>query len=1254
MKNGYVALFGLAVAFSAYQGTSGVRQNSASSESKASGSAVAGNQSSRPAPLSPGAEPFPTIAGGICRLTIDGGATPPCGQCNAVCPASDLRDLIEKHFRSGTDTDKDYLAAHWNVPQSAQPAIKFVIASLPDPVHTHMALLFDRGIETIQKSAQASGYLFSRAWMPWDISTHAESTDFTVRLSQEQLVDQKESLPGLMIFDRSGGSAAPTAFLFVFVVGETPTGGLHLEQFQNALKIRQSILAGADSKLAEARTLRIDGPSASGSLSSLYSLLKTQHNRFDRIMIRSGSISSYHAMHKFCEDSRIEWPTPDRDARPDFATFQFNDEYEEFYLSYFFRERYHEHSHIAVLSEDETAFGNQEVRQFPEKPAATQVQNSQAKVEPDPCPAQPPKPFFHFARLYFPREIAQLRDAYQRDVKSQAADVAKNQPQGGLSLSLSVTGNDDDSVGAYSPLQTPLSQESILQAIVATLRKQHARMVLIRASDTLDQVFLCRYLRQNYPQARLITVGADLLMMHDSNDPRFHGVLAVTPYPLLAGTDFPALASDDVTGKEDVHRLFSDSYSLGDFNALQSLLAPPPQNPANLPAADYEQFGWPSFLQSGADLSQPEPWRAHLWLTAVGRDGFWPVTVLDDVPLKSLQDVRPGIEKPEPTVPPAEGKVKLATAYSVHLSVGWTILWVVSVGLTVLFSLLLLGPRTPFSASELLGRFVVRKSPQLSSLLLTGALLLLGAQTVFFYPCIVWLGRFGQLELGKGLFDGLPFVALGYFVGAALLGAACAKGLSDRKSPRLAFAGCCICGIAILVAGCFTICLWSSPLSDRLGSFAYRYTHIGSGVSPLLPLLFLLAAWVWWCWQSFTGVASTEEKKTLLPDVSSFTEATVPGAADRVRLKALSKQANGPLWGHLGILPLGRAAVVAAFLGFGVIVILMWPPEIAEAFEDTPYKWIFWVLLYCSLLLMCYLGTHIVVLWLGFRTLLRSIERVPFRRGFADLKSLTWKPLWELAGNGRQEFVQLLGREVDALTQIQNGNWLDPGLAKAIDDARDVTNELSAAYEKSMPKPTPENADEVQRKFEDLQSKLAKSAAEALIYATKKWKQETYAPPLAPADAAKDADDKNPATEAPATDLTTRAIERFLCLFYVNVILVPLRRLQTLILALAGAFVFVLISYSSYPFESRESFHVLLISIFFVISLVVGIVYGQMYANPLLSRITNTKPGELGLDFWVRIGTFVFVPLLSLLSVQFPDINNFLFSWLQPALQSIK
>jgi len=40
-------------------------------------------------------------------------------------------------------------------------------------------------------------------------------------------------------------------------------------------------------------------------------------------------------------------------------------------------------------------------------------------------------------------------------------------------------------------------------------------------------------------------------------------------------------------------------------------------------------------------------------------------------------------------------------------------------------------------------------------------------------------------------------------------------------------------------------------------------------------------------------------------------------------------------------------------------------------------------------------------------------------------------------------------------------------------------------------------------------------------------------------------------------------------------------------------------------------------------------------------------------DFWGRMVGFVAVPVLSLLAAQFPELNHFLFSWLEPALQSI-
>src|SRR5262249_18747548 len=157
-----------------------------------------------------------------------------------------------------------------------------------------------------------------------------------------------------------------------------------------------------------------------------------------------------------------------------------------------------------------------------------QLPRDDTEDEADPANAGPPSscnrapaPESHNPlQLYYPRGIAHLRDAYQQNLKAQAdSEMGKAAPQNGLPLSLSVTGNDDDTVAPFSPLQTPLSQESILQGIVTTLRMAHAKVVVIRAGDPLDTVFLAHYLRQNYPQARLVTAGADLLMIHAFFDP---------------------------------------------------------------------------------------------------------------------------------------------------------------------------------------------------------------------------------------------------------------------------------------------------------------------------------------------------------------------------------------------------------------------------------------------------------------------------------------------------------------------------------------------------------------------------------------------------------------------------------------------------------------------------------------------------------------------------------------------------------------
>src|ERR1700685_1363781 len=195
----------------------------------------------------------------------------------------DLSDTIEAFFGVNRDTPitsdqpaspestatQRELIAHWNVPPRQRAAVKFLIALAPDPVHTELSLFFDRGIETIQQAAQEEGYDFDRATMPWDSSTHAESNDFQKRADEDATGAARESLPGLMIFRPALERLAPQtddpadapqkktddsadAPLFVFVVGETPTAGIHKNQFANALQIMCEIRGDCPAKKSAA------------------------------------------------------------------------------------------------------------------------------------------------------------------------------------------------------------------------------------------------------------------------------------------------------------------------------------------------------------------------------------------------------------------------------------------------------------------------------------------------------------------------------------------------------------------------------------------------------------------------------------------------------------------------------------------------------------------------------------------------------------------------------------------------------------------------------------------------------------------------------------------------------------------------------------------------------------------------------------------------------------------------------------------
>ena len=120
-----------------------------------------------------------------------------------------------------------------------------------------------------------------------------------------------------------------------------------------------------------------------------------------------------------------------------------------------------------------------------------------------------------------------------------------------------------------------------------------------------------------------------------------------------------------------------------------------------------------------------------------------------------------------------------------------------------------------------------------------------------------------------------------------------------------------------------------------------------------------------------------------------------------------------------------------------------------------------------------------------------------------------------------------------------------------------------------------------------------------------------------------------------------------------NYIVTVLLRMRTQIATVTGVYVMLRLSLTIYPVEPKVAIRPRLILLFFVIAAVVGTIYAGMHRDATLSRLTDTKPGELGGDFWVRIIEFVAVPLLSLMVAQFPDVYNAVFSWLGPAMQAL-
>jgi hypothetical protein len=291
--------------------------------------------------------------------------------------------------------------------------------------------------------------------------------------------------------------------------------------------------------------------------------------------------------------------------------------------------------------------------------------------------------------------------------------------------------------------------------------------------------------------------------------------------------------------------------------------------------------------------------------------------------------------------------------------------------------------------------------------------------------------------------------------------------------------------------------------------------------------------------------------------------------------------------------------------------------------------------------------------WLALKRLLLALNRTPLRRTFSALQGLSMHSLWSLSGTTSRARYTIFSHQLESLFHLRN-------VLNSFEN-RDIGNrEVRARVKEAcnrgqvfiVDRATSADLAMINTPAARRIRKQISQCAERILndLLLRDWCEETGT-----LDLVEDGRQANSQEVLPLSENTViRRAEEFICLIYVGYLQNLLARMRTMVLAILGLYAALAFSLAFYPYTPRPAIALSLLLLLLGIGSAVALVYAGLDRDTTLSHITNTEPGTLGLDFWVRLASFIGVPMLGLLVAQFPEIADFIASWVQPSLTAVK
>ena len=1249
-------------------------------------------------------------------------------------------------FDRGRRLIADYVGRSWGAIESdsvnernPRVGLRVTIATIPDPYDSHMDWSYDANVEALRRAMGTADYVPQSFWLP--------SRGDSVRVTTNGVIVRyaaHDFFPGVYLF-RSIDSDNPSVHL-VYLVSEMPTSGVHLQAFRAAVAERASIMRDGRGIFAvnarERAELSVLGPNFSGSASSLHALIDQalvpagapatsgdDSPRTARIV--SGSATAFSNLRVLSDRGCTTVPRRDSTsvsvnvARIRFSATVNPDGALDEELNTVIKALGVQPFQVALLAEAGTAYGWARLDTVTAHVADPTVETARACSDRElpvgdpqsgqgPAPAVEPRSAVRdsggsYLTVPFPLNIASLRGEFERSPASASAvpGMPRLTESPRTRLSLDEASRSRETPMLTSNLSVP-SLDVVLQGIMRTLNEHDTRVVVIKATDVRDKLFLARELRRWVRDVVIVIYEGHVLLRRPEYADALRGALVLSSYPMLQENQYWSSSHrvgnlDSTYVRLDQLLAFPSDAATGVYNATLTLLGRPWLR---------TEFALHNALDHDSAYELPP-----VWLSVIGRDGFYPlrasvpsarwrsylgVPQRDTEPASSttgrlhehsfthngplLSGIiitpaflilallvmflvgRPTLSRLGLVVPTALGRPASATE-TLYLA-----LFVLSLSATYL----------PFSVAVDARRIVASVDPYAGGLsiamwgvlflsaivLLSGLFLLLNgiAGLVLASRPAIQRATGDAMQRARTPERSVPTTTVSAAASARrsfrervvaelrtmrsmpLLNAGTieAVGVDEldeypQQTTRYELPAVRLVGLAGIVIACMLFIgsslaytwhlVWMSRHGGIEATFSmYRALHITSGVSPLLPLVLLgagVAIWTWWQLQQVRQFDSTDHFEN---GVRALAHADLAAALWRRAYRAMVDARRGLSWIAPGFGVIGILLVLGLMCWF-VASRRIPSLELLADTADGADRWFdlaLWIGIASLLLSTSWAIYRLAFAWNGMERFLDIVGGSPLACAFARLP-LDVARLTDVGflGFRRDERNDSLYAEEQWLTARAD---VKAATASVQATAQGLGVVLCACVTKASSEPRGERS--------------VRCALETLREA---WELARTRPdPVKEVPIEPDAGD---ASQVRAM----RSLEEYVAceiVLYVDQYLQNLRRLCFFLFA--ALLILVTVS-AQYPYEPHT-----VVSLSAVILLVMSVVavfftMVRMSRNVTLSRISHTESGRVtwNTTFVLNLVTFGVVPLLALVSSEFPEVRAFLFSWAEPMVRAV-